>query len=71
MIDIFLNDEEKSYKEAQAYYAKADRWAIDQCPSYQGHHVQDVADFSMHHDIIARYVFDNEQDVVLFKLKWS
>jgi len=71
MIDVFLNDDGKSYEEAEVYYAKADQWARDQCPSYQGHHVQDVADFSLRHDIIARYIFDSEQDVVLFKLKWS
>lgn len=70
MITVFLNDDNMSYESAQQHYAQAHDWALAHCESYQGHHVQDVVDFSMYHDLIAAYGFTDSQDVTAFSLKW-
>lgn len=68
---MFLTDEKMSYERAQEYYSQADQWAQEHCASYQGHHVQDVVDFSMYHDLIAAYGFTDSQDVTAFSLRWA
>lgn len=68
---ITLTDNDTEFDVAQQYFARAHRWAQVQCPSYVGHEVIDVSDFSLYNDTLAEYTFNEEKDVVLFKLKWD
>jgi hypothetical protein len=68
---VYLNDEGKSYEEAKTYFLEADAWALHNCQSYVGFNSQDVSDFSMYHDLVAQFTFLDEQDVVLFTLKFK
>lgn len=70
-IHVYLNDTGRDWETAKRYFVEVDRWAQDYCASYIGHHVQDVSDFSMYHDLIAVYVFGDDRDAVAFKLKWA
>jgi len=70
MICVYLNDSGKTWNQAMQNYHNADVWASTHCRSYQGHHVQDVTDFSLIHDLVAQYRFVDQQDVMVFKLKW-
>lgn len=68
---VYLTDENRTLEQSRDYYDAADRWACKNCSSYVGYDVQDVSDVSYYYDTVARYVFDNEQDVVMFTLKWK
>ena len=68
---VYLTDENRTLEQSLDYYDAADHWANENCSSYVGYDVQDVSDVSYYYDTVARYVFDNEQDVVLFTLKWK
>lgn len=70
MTTVLIGDSNLSYDEAKLYFAEIDRWAQEYCRSYGGYRVQDVADFSYVNDLIAAYVFADEQDVTLFSLRW-
>lgn len=71
LIEVFLNDTNMAYEQAEQHFVTAHRWARKNCPSYQGHEVIDVADVSHTNDLIARYLFANDKDVIIFQLKWS
>jgi len=71
VIDICITDDGMTYKQAEEHFVKLDAWARENCASYVGHHVQDVTDFSLMHDLIAQFRFSEERDVAWFKLKWS
>lgn len=70
MIEIYLNDAKMNYDQSEIYFHNADRWAREHCRSYQGHNVQDVSDVSYIYDNVALYLFKDEQDALLFRLKW-
>ena len=65
-----LNDKNKTHTQALEYYRDANIWALEHCLSYDGHEVVDVSDFSYEHDLLAQYTFKDEQDVVIFTLRW-
>jgi hypothetical protein len=71
MIEIYLNDSNMSYDFAEQHFLNADLWAREYCASYRGHNVQDVSDVSYQYDNIALYLFEDEQDALLFRLKWA
>jgi len=71
MIEVLVNDEKGGgYGLNHKYFAEIDRWAREHCQSYAGYHVQDVQDVSYLWDEIAAYLFSDEKDVILFRLKW-
>lgn len=69
-MNVYLNDKGRNWDQALDFYNEADAWAKENCPSYQGYEMQDVTDFSTIHDILAMYMFENEEDVLLFTLRW-
>ena len=71
MISVFIADDGMTYEQAELYFKELNAWAQQNCTSYRGYRVQDVADFSPVNDIIAQFGFDNESDVTWFKLKWQ
>lgn len=70
MIKIMLDDRNLDYDAATERFEAAHRWAQKYCPSYQGHDVQDVADFSYMYDQLAMYEFGEERDSLWFQLRW-
>jgi hypothetical protein len=70
MIEVFLNDAKMDYDQSEIYFHNADHWALEHCQSYKGHNVQDVSDVSYQYDNIALYLFEDEQDALMFRLKW-
>lgn len=69
-LTVIVNDKNSGgYGFNEAYFATIDAWAQAHCSSYQGYHVQDVQDVDLQLDL-AQYRFGNEQDLVLFRLKW-
>lgn len=71
MIQVYLNDSKLKYDEGIKLFLEANEWAVKYCPSYKGHHVQDVSDVSYVYDNIALYVFEDEKDANWFQLKWA
>jgi hypothetical protein len=70
MIEIYLNDSKMTWEEGEQYFYEADCWASEFCQSYRGHSVQDVTDVSYIYDNIALYLFEDEKDATMFRLKW-
>ena len=68
---VYLGDTAMNRATAERYFAAAHAWALDNCTGYLNYQVEDVSDFSYLHDLVAQYLFDNEQSAVFFKLKWS
>ena len=71
MIEVYLDDAKVSYDFAEQHFHNADIWAREHCQSYQGHDVRDVSDFSYTNDFIAFYLFEDEQDALIFRLRWQ
>jgi hypothetical protein len=71
VIEVYLNDAKVSYDFAEQHFWNANLWALEHCGSYKGHNVQDVSDVSYYYDNIALYLFENEQDALLFRLRWQ
>ena len=74
MIEIYLTDEnhqDLSYEAMRSYFVDAAIWAEKHCASYKKFHIQDVSDVSLVWDQVAEYVFEDERDVMWFKLKWG
>jgi hypothetical protein len=71
MIEVYLNDSNMSCDFAEQHFWNANLWALEHCSSYRGHNVQDVSDVSYQYDAIALYLFEDEQDALLFQLKWA
>lgn len=71
MISVYLNDTGIAYERIYQHYGTADRWAREHCSSYQGYEPVDVSDVSLTNDVIAQYLFDNEQDATIFLLRWK
>jgi hypothetical protein len=59
-----------SYDQSRIRFVDIDYWAQQNCPSYTGYQVEDVSDVSPSHDLFGVYCFNDEKDVVWFKLKW-
>ena len=70
-LDVWLNDTGRNWDEAEDYFYQAAQWAEVQCTSFIGYDIQDVSDVSYHYDQIALYRFNDEQDALMFKLKWK
>jgi hypothetical protein len=71
MREVWLDDGGIEYEKAEQRFQSAHLWAQKHCISYQKHEVVDVTDTSYTHDLIARYLFRDERDVVIFELRWS
>jgi hypothetical protein len=71
MIEVYLNDSKMDYDTAEQYFWNANIWALEYCPSYKGHNIQDVSDVSYVYDNIALYLFSDEKDALIFQLKWK
>lgn len=70
MISIFLNDTGIPYEHVYEHFSYVDEWAREHCVSYCWYKAVDVSDVSLVNDVIAEYIFADEKDAVLFKLKW-
>jgi hypothetical protein len=71
MIEVYLNDSRMSYDEGELHFHNADNWAREHCQSYRGHNIQDVSDVSYVYDNVALYLFEDERDAVMFRLRWG
>jgi hypothetical protein len=71
MIFIILDDTGIAYEKVYDRYMAADAWAQEHCKSYEGYEITDISDMSLTNDVVAEYVFADERDGTLFKLKWS
>jgi hypothetical protein len=71
MFEVYLNDAKRGYDESKLYFHNADHWAREHCSSYYSHDIQDVSDVSYYYDNIALYLFREEQDALMFRLKWA
>jgi len=71
MFEVYLNDAKMGYDESELYFHNADHWAREHCASYYSHDVQDVSDVSYYYGNIALYLFREEQDALMFRLKWA
>ena len=70
MVEVYLNDAGIAYEAAEQHFAEAAAWATRHCDSFEFYYVQDVSDVSYQYDHVAQYSFGNEQDALLFQLKW-
>jgi hypothetical protein len=71
VIEVYLNDAKMDYDFAEQHFYNANLWAREHCQSYKGHNIQDVSDVSYYYDNIALYLFEDEQDALMFRLKWQ
>jgi hypothetical protein len=71
MFSVFVTDDGMTYEQAEQHFSKLDAWAKKNCKSYYGYHAQDVADFSPVNDLIAQFAFEDQKDLMWFKLKWK
>lgn len=71
MFEVYLNDAQLSWDESEVYFHNANVWALENCESYVNYNVQDVSDVSYVYDNIGLYLFREERDVMIFKLKWE
>lgn len=46
-------------------------WAGVNCKSFTDMHVCDVSDVSMEHDYVAEFTFGDDEDMMLFILRWQ
>lgn len=70
MIKVVLNDTDISYADVYAHFSWIAGWAMEHCPSYVTYETVDVSDFSLINDVLAEYMFANDRDATLFRLKW-
>jgi hypothetical protein len=71
MIKVYVNDAlSPGYDFNAGYFSEMDEWAKEHCLSYQGYEVVDTSDTSLIWDEVAEFCFEQEQDVLMFKLKW-
>ena len=68
---VYLTDENVDYDYALKYFEDAAIWASSHCASFIDYHAQDVSDVSLQYDYVAEYRFHDQQDVLLFTLKWK
>lgn len=71
VIEIYLDDAKMSYDESEVYFHNAHCWAKEHCAGYKGHHVQDVSDVSYVCDNVALYLFEDEKEALIFRLKYE
>ena len=70
MKTVLLSDNGMKYEQAEQFFAEAAVWAKSHCHSFVEHTVADVSDFSYAHDLLAQYVFTDERDELMFKLRY-
>ena len=67
----YINDSQSpSYAETEAYFNEMLIWAKEHCQSFKHFEVTDVSDVSIICDEIAEFQFENEQDLLMFTLRW-
>jgi hypothetical protein len=59
-----------SYDFNHAYFEDMADWAKEHCGSFISFEIADVSDVSLIYDEVAEFCFGNEQDLLMFKLKY-
>ncbi len=68
---VYVNDiGSAGYEFNHPYFEEMADWAKEHCQSFKSFEITDVSDVSLIYDEIAEFVFGDEQDVLMFKLKW-
>ena len=71
MIEIYINDDKSGgYNNNHNFFKQRGEWAQQHCKSFCGYNVQDVSDVSYLWDEVAVYMFTDEKDATMFRLKW-
>jgi hypothetical protein len=71
LYEVWLNNEGKDLDQTEVYFHNAGVWAFENCASFYGHTVIDVSDVSYRWDQLALYQFHDEQDALIFRLRWA
>lgn len=71
MIKVHLDDTNISYSDIYEHFRTVAYWATQNCASFITYETVDVSDFSLVNDVIAEYMFADEHDATLFRLKWK
>lgn len=71
MTEVWLDDADLDWGEAEIYFHNAEIWARRCCTSFVSCTVQDVSDYSNQHDQVALYLFNDAADATMFRLRWS
>lgn len=59
-----------SYDFNRVYFEDMANWAKEHCGSFISFEIADVSDVSLIYDEVAEFCFGNEQDLLMFKLKY-
>lgn len=59
-----------SYDFNHTYFEEMADWAREQCKSFKSFEITDVSDVSLIWDEVAEFCFEDEQDLLMFKLKY-
>lgn len=68
---ILADTPDESYGDARRRFLEAHLWSSEHCESYTGYDIVEVADLSTAHDLMCEYRFEDERDLVFFRLRWS
>lgn len=67
----YVNDTgSPSYDFNRVYFEDMANWAKEHCQSFESFEITDVSDVSLTADEIAEFCFGNQQDLLMFKLKY-
>jgi hypothetical protein len=71
-MEVWLDyDEHLDIDQNEQRFCNAEFWARDFCESFKAHQVLWLETVSLKKPIQAVYVFGNDRDVMIFKLKWG
>ena len=59
-----------SYDFNRVYFEDMAEWAKEHCRSFKSFEIADVSDVSILYDEVAEFCFEDEQDLLMFKLKY-
>ena len=71
MSTVTLYDTGMDYLQSREYFETAADWARQYCKSYARYIIVDLSDFSLTHDQAAEYLFEDEADELIFRLRWG
>ncbi len=64
---IHDKDHEFNYNSMRLYFIDAAIWAVQHCKSYKSFKIREIGETKQ----MANYLFEDERDALLFRLKWS
>jgi len=72
LIKVLLTDEghELDYNFQRLYFHDAAIWAVKHCGSFKRYDIIDVSNENTVCDQVAEYLFEDNKDVTLFRLRW-